>query len=256
MATSIRYFIHQKLFGAFVNIIQVYVNFPTAFWNETPSSATVSPTSSRDPNLPSVTAISAPKHQTSSSDSPVNPAHYPGFTHWLTPTYTTPTNPSHWSQEAMNLAALPPPTAHPTLLFYIHGPTSLHISSLLSSSPPSSHTALLTPFFHPYFSRLPNYSPSDPACQPKAILATNWASDEFAGYGSYSNFQVGLERGDEDIEVMRNGMSERGVWLAGEHTAPFVALGTVTGAWWAGEGVGRRISKLWNLDSKDEVTST
>ena len=81
-------------------------------------------------------------------------------------------------------------------------------------------------------------------------------SDELAGYGSYSNFQVGLERGDQDIEVMRKGIPERGVWLAGEHTAPFVALGTVTGAWWAGEGVGRRICKLWNLISKEGVAST
>lgn len=29
--------------------------------------------------------------------------------------------------------------------------------------------------------------------------------------------------------------------MAGEHTAPFVALGTVTGAYWSGEGVARRI---------------
>jgi hypothetical protein len=148
----------------------------------------------------------------------------------------------------MNLAALPPPAAHPTLLFYVYGPTSLYIASLLTSSPPSTHTALLTQFLIPYFSRLPNYSATNPAHQPKAILATNWASDELAGYGSYSNFQTGLERGDADIEVMRKGMPERGIWLAGEHTAPFVALGTVTGAWWAGEGVARRICNAW-IDS-------
>lgn len=46
----------------------------------------------------------------------------------------------------------------------------------------------------------------------------------FSQYGSYCNFQVGLENGDKDIEVMRHGMPERGIWLAGEHTAPFVAL--------------------------------
>jgi hypothetical protein len=153
----------------------------------------------------------------------------------------------------MNLAALPSSTSHPTLLFYIYGPTSLHISSLLSSAPPSDHQSLLTAFFAPYYSRLPNYSPSDPSHQPKAILATNWASDELAGYGSYSNFQTGLESGDKDIEAMRHGMPERGVWLAGEHTAPFVALGTVTGAWWAGEGVGRRIVRAWGLEGKEGV---
>lgn len=52
-----------------------------------------------------------------------------------------------------------------------------------------------------------------------------------------------MEKGDEDIEVMRHGMPERGVWFAGEHAAPFVALGTSTGAYWSGEGVGRRIVK-------------
>jgi hypothetical protein len=40
---------------------------------------------------------------------------------------------------------------------------------------------------------------------------------------------------------MRTGVPAEGVWLAGEHTAPFVALGTVTGAYWSGEGVARRI---------------
>lgn len=46
---------------------------------------------------------------------------------------------------------------------------------------------------------------------------------------------------DRDIEALREGWPEGGVWFAGEHTAPFVALGTVTGAWWSGEGVGRRV---------------
>lgn len=73
-----------------------------------------------------------------------------------------------------------------------------------------------------------------------------------AGYGSYCNFQIGLEDGSEDIEVMRKGLPDRGIWLAGEHTAPFVALGTVTGAWWAGEGVARRIVRAWELKAKNE----
>jgi hypothetical protein len=85
------------------------------------------------------------------------------------------------------------------------------------------------------------------------MLATGWANDELAGYGSYCNFQVGLERGDEDIEVMRQGMPERGVWLAGEHTAPFVALGTVTGAYWAGEGVARRLASIYGLDKTERL---
>lgn len=80
-----------------------------------------------------------------------------------------------------------------------------------------------------------------PECTPRAVLATCWANDKFAGYGSYSNFQVGLVDGDKHIEIMRHGMPERGIWLAGEHTAPFVALGTTTGAYQSGEAVAERI---------------
>lgn len=64
-----------------------------------------------------------------------------------------------------------------------------------------------------------------------------------AGNGSYCNFQAGLEEGDEDLLAMRAGVPGEGVWLAGEHTAPFVAVGTATGAYWSGEDVGRRIVK-------------
>lgn len=235
---------------------QVYMTFPTAFWNES-TSKDLKTTKSHDPSVPNVTATTAPIHQgTSPEDPTINPAHYPGFTHWTKPTYATPTNPFQWSQEAMNLAALPHPTAHPTLLFYTYGPTSLHLASLLKDHdapiehPNAAARKLLTDFFHPYFSRLPNYSPTDPSHQPSRILATTWANDELAGYGSYCNFQVGLEAGDRDIETMRAGLPGRGLWFAGEHTAPFVALGTVTGAYWAGEGVARRIARAWAVDGK------
>lgn len=66
--------------------------------------------------------------------------------------------------------------------------------------------------------------------------------------GGGSGEKAGLEL-DEDIEALRAGMPDRGVWLAGEHTAPFVALGTVTGAWWSGEGVGRRIVAAYGFGS-------
>jgi hypothetical protein len=203
-------------------------------------------------SVPNVTATTAPLHQ--SSEVKPESTYYPGFTHWASPHYASSTNPSRWNQECVNLAALPSHTGHPTLLFYTFGPTSLHLASLLAKyHSPSAPEAqkLLTDFFAPYFSRLPNYSAADPAHQPAAILATVWANDELAGYGSYSNFQTGLERGDEDIEVMRHGLPERRVWLAGEHTAPFVALGTVTGAYWAGEGVAKRIAKAYGLDKEE-----
>jgi hypothetical protein len=49
-----------------------------------------------------------------------------------------------------------------------------------------------------------------------------------------------------------DGMSDRGVWFAGEHTAPFVALGTVTGAWWSGEGVAGRIAAAYGRGDKQK----
>ncbi|KAK3722395.1 hypothetical protein LTR37_002386 [Vermiconidia calcicola] len=174
--------------------------------------------------------------------------HYPGFTHWLAPAYAPDTNPERWNQEGMNLVTLPPSCAHPTLLFYIYGPCSKYIAGIVTEAESESERdAQLLDFFRPYYSLLPNYDHDDPRCQPKAVLATAWANDEFAGYGSYCNFQVGLENGDSDIEVMRHGMPERHVWFAGEHTAPFAALGTTTGAYISGERVAARILKAHGL---------
>jgi Flavin containing amine oxidoreductase len=118
----------------------------------------------------------------------------------------------------------------------------------------STHHSTLTSFFLPYLSRLPFYSSTNPDCQPLSFLSTEWQKDELAGYGSYCNFQVGLTDGDADIEVMRHGMPDRHIWLAGEHTAPFVALGTVTGAYWAGEGVAQRIIETYGGRRQDEQT--
>lgn len=56
---------------------------------------------------------------------------------------------------------------------------------------------------------------------------------------------------EEDIRALRWGMPERGVWLAGEHTAPFVALGTSTGAYWSGESVGMRILRAYGKAKAD-----
>lgn len=231
---------------------KVYITFPSAFW-DTPVASSPR-TSQLDPEskTPNVAATSQPLHQPQ-SEKPPHSNHHPGFTHWLAPAYAPETNPEGWDQQGGNLAALPGDTAHPTLLFYVYGPCAEHIASLAKNPNAEERDALLIDWFKPYFSRLPNYNPSNPTCHPSGILATAWANDEFAGYGSYANFQVGLEEGDRDIEVMRHGMPERGVWLAGEHTAPFVALGTSTGAYWAGEGVGRRIAKAYGLEEKGEV---
>jgi hypothetical protein len=210
---------------------KVYITFPSAFW-DTPRNGVhdlgspVHGALDLQSSTPNVTATTVPLHQPIIGDSSHDGASHLGFIHWLAPSYAADSNPKRWDPQAMNLGALPGSTAHPTLLFYIYGPCSEHMASLVSSAASDSdRDSKLISFFQPYFSRLPGYSASDPACKPRAILATAWASDEYAGYGSYSNFQVGLDKGDQDIEVMREGVPERGIWLAGEHTAPFVALG-------------------------------
>ena len=43
-----------------------------------------------------------------------------------------------------------------------------------------------------------------------------------------------------------------GLWFAGEHTAPFVALGTVTGAYWSGEAVAGRIVEAYGMGGKEK----
>jgi hypothetical protein len=218
---------------------KVYITFPSAFWNVPLGEPSENhPGLDPDGTTPNVTATTAPLHQPDETTQPG----YTAFTHWISPAYASETNPEAWDQEAMNLAALPGDCAHPTLLFYIYGPCSKHIAdTVTSASSESERDAEIVRFFQPYYSMLPNYDEANPDCTPRAVLATAWAKDEFAGYGSYSNFQVGLEDGARDIEVMRHGVPERHLWFAGEHTAPFESSGTTTGAYVSGEAVARRI---------------
>lgn len=230
---------------------KVYLSFPKAFWLERP--------------------ISVSSHNSNNDNGNHRLA---GFAQWLSPNFALDTNPNRWTIEVVELASLAPEVSHPTLLFYIYGEQSAHIvstvtslrsaSSQLSSSSsrvsspkyePHIHSFLDT-FFKPYYTRLPNYDPADPACQPFCSYATTWLADDLAGNGSYANFQVGLQAGDEDIEVMREGWPAAGVWLAGEHTAPFVALGTATGAYWSGESVGRRVAEVYGRGSGGAAAST
>ncbi|KAK0247834.1 hypothetical protein B0A54_16543 [Friedmanniomyces endolithicus] len=234
---------------------KVYITFPSAFWDspiDAPhSKCTTNGGTDAQGATPNVTATVTPLHQPPPEKTP---QHYASFMHWLAPAYAPTTNPERWDPQGINLAALPPASAHPTILFYIYGACSSHIASLISStSDPQIRDARLLEFFEPYYSRLLHYSDSNPACTPTGVVATAWASDKLAGYGSYSNFQVGLEEGGRDVEVMREGMPERGVWIAGEHTAPFVALGTSTGAWWSGEGVARRILRARGMSKEDQT---
>lgn len=205
---------------SYSSLEKVYITFPTAFWDSLASDTETEEFSS--------------------------------FVHFLCPTYS-PENPESWTLELNSLSSrgIFGSHAQPTLLFCIHGPCAKHITSLITALSPSSPEYLkrIIDFFRPYYSLLPNYIPNDPNCCPSAVLATNWQNDDLAGCGSYMNFKVSDEpktpeaevKLEEDIRALRWGWPESGIWLAGEHTAPFVALGTLTGAYWSGESVGMRI---------------
>jgi hypothetical protein len=220
---------------------KVYITFPRAFWQEKSRSA----------------ESSNPLSDSNGADKDSNAAEGPftGFTQWITPNYST-RNPHHWNQEIVNLASLPASCAHPTLLFYISGDQSRTFAKDLASLSPEEETAYLQAFFEPYYSRLPNYNKDDVGCVPENFHATRWVLDDLAGNGSYSNFPVGLKEGDKDIITMREGLPERRLWFAGEHTAPFIALGMVTGAYWSGETVGKRIAKAYGFEVEDTLSDT
>ncbi len=200
------------------NTGQVYITFPRAFW----------------------------------LGNSANPDKFTGFIQWLSPLYAKQTNPARWNQEVVDLSTLPGPCAHPTLLFYMYGEQSEVMAGELAARPSQEERDnYLVEFFKPYFSQLPNYSEDSKDCVPVSCLATTWVTDELAGNGSYSTFRTGLLEGDKDIEIMRKGLPERHIWLAGEHTSPFVVLGTTTGAYWSGEAVGLRIADMYDKIARD-----
>jgi hypothetical protein len=176
---------------------------------------------------------------------------FTGFTQWISPAYASDTNSKGWTQEAVDLSTLPNSCSHPTLLFYIFGEQSVDLAAKLEALPADDEKQkLLINFFMPYYSRLPNFDRHSKDCSPVSCLATSWVSDDFAGNGSYTTFRTGLLEGDQDIQIMREGLKGRSLWFAGEHTAPFVALGTVTGAYWSGEAVGKRIAEAYGMTSR------
>lgn len=153
-----------------------------------------------------------------------------------------------------SLAGLPEPCAQPTLLFYIFGPITKHLNENFASDQTEAGKKQYFEFFEPYYSKLPNYCEGSPDCQPVNIEATRWSQDKWAGYGSYSNFQVGLQAGEEDIKCLRIGTADRRLWFAGEHTSPVLGLGSVSGAYWSGEDAAARV--IANLEGGGTLGST
>ena len=229
---------------------KVYVHFPRDFWNRNQPRASSMLNGDAHLSSPNFKTQAAPLHTPSKSTFTTGNEQFPGFTHWMHPKYAQDTNPGQWNQQGINLAALPLEQAHSSLIFYIFGDCSRHVAELVKGKSHEKAKPALIEWFKPYFARLPGYSEKDPDCQPDDILATAWAGDKWSGFGSYCNFQVGLAEGDRDIETMRYGLPERQLWFAGEHTSPFVALGTVTGAYWAGEDVAKRIVGTYALQKE------
>lgn len=48
---------------------------------------------------------------------------------------------------------------------------------------------------------------------------------------------MGVKDAAGDVKAIREGVPDRRLWFAGEHTSPFEELGTVAGAYLSGEGV-------------------
>lgn len=160
------------------------------------------------------------------------------FVYWLSPSYATQTNPQKWRLECVSFHAFSESYRRNILLFYTFGDCSSYITSSISGLQDEARDDWLREFFEPYYSRLPGYQQD---CAPLRFLATEWCNDEFAGNGSYSNFQIGMPDAAHDVEAIRQGMPEQHIYFAGEHTAPFDGLGTVAGAYTSGEEVARRI---------------
>ena len=157
----------------------------------------------------------------------------------------TQTNPQMWRLECVSFNAFPEPYRRNILLFYTFGDCSSHITSSISGLQSKARNQWLERFFEPYYSKLPGYTNT---CKPLRFLATEWCNDEFAGNGSYSNFQVGMMDAARDVEAIRHGMPEQHIYFAGEHTAPFDGLGTVAGAYTSGEVIAQRI-----IESRDFI---
>ena len=78
-------------------------------------------------------------------------------------------------------------------------------------------------------------------------MSTDWQGDKFAGFGSFTNLPIGSGECLQHFEALGEGMGEtRGVWFAGEHTSPPGGLGTVTGAYWSGEQVAKKVARRCN----------
>ena len=208
---------------------KVFIAFPKAFWD-------------------SESRLVDTVNGSANSNGEETDCYFPGFADFLNPSYAPPNHESFALEvNPMSNPEIFGDRARPTLLYTLFGDSGQEPTSAINSLSLSDeeYFRMVNDFVKPYYSRLPNYDETKPECTPTAVVATNWQNDDLAGNGSYTNFKVS-EPGreavlDEEVRVMRRGLPERGIWLAGEHVAPFIGLGTSTGAFWSGESVAMRI---------------
>ncbi|KAH8598250.1 flavin-containing amine oxidase [Bisporella sp. PMI_857] len=211
------------------NLDKIFIKFPRAFWN-----VRVSETNSYHGDEP---------------EEMVSPS-FPTESLFLRPEYAPDTNPAKWRQEIISFSALPAPFSQPVIMFFVYGQWGRHITGLVREMQQDSmeYYRILDDNFRPYYSQLPNYESASPNCKPSGFLSSDWQNDKFAGYGSFTNQPVGAGDCAGHFEALREGMGEdRGIWFAGEHTSPPGGLGTVTGAYWGGEEVVKRIAHRYKL---------
>ncbi len=210
------------------NLDRVFIKFPEAFWNvhilETNGCPERTPEKVRSPAFPIESLF-------------------------LRPTYATDTNPAEWRQEIISFSGLPEPFSQPIIMFFAYGQWGRHITGLVRGMAQDcqEYHRILDDTFRPYYSKLPNYDPASHACKPLGFMSTDWQGDKFAGFGSFTNLPIGSGECLQHFEALREGMGEtRGVWFAGEHTSPPGGLGTVTGAYWSGEQVAKKVARRCN----------
>ena len=180
---------------------------------------------------------------------------------FLRPGYVADTNPAKWRQEIISFSGLPEPFSQPIIMFFAYGQWGRHITGLVRGMAQDSdeYYRILDDNFRPYYSKLPHYNPILQKCRPLEFLSTDWQSDKFAGFGSFTNLPTGSGDGSQHFEVLREGTGEsRGIWFAGEHTSSPGGLGTVTGAYWSGEEVAKKIVRqnqcMTSVQSSSENT--
>jgi hypothetical protein len=198
------------------NLDRVFIKFPRPFWDNGAGTGTP-----EQPSFPVESLFNAPQ-------------------------YAIDTNPAKWRTEIISFSGFPGELSQPVLMFFVYGQWGRHITGLIRDMKQDTqeYYRILDEHFHPYYSKLPNYDPTNDDCKPSQFMSTDWQGDKFAGYGSFSNLPTGAGDCAQHLEVLREGMAEeRGIWFAGEHTSPVGGLGTVHGAYWSGENVARKLAR-------------